>query len=203
MSGAKKWLQDNVSRETFENLEKYENVLRKWQKSINLVAKSTLDDIWGRHFQDSLQLLGSLNNVSRETVMVDLGSGAGFPGMVLSIAMDHPIHLIESDQRKCAFLRDVSRETSATAQIHNDRIENVAIQANIITSRAFASIAKTLEISAHMLQENTIYCLLKPQDIDKELTEATKYWYFDAHSQPSVSDPRGCILQLKNVKQKA
>lgn len=199
---AKELIKNKVSRETFQRLETYERLLRQWQEKINLVANSTLDDIWQRHFLDSFQLLNYIEaHVSRETV-VDLGSGAGFPAMVLAIAGISNIHMIESDQRKCAFLREVSRETSTSVTIHNQRIESVNLGADIITSRAFADLAKTLEISEKLRGENTQYLLLKPLDMDKELTEATKSWYFDHQLTPSQSDPRGAILQLRHIRRK-
>ncbi|HRJ12290.1 MAG TPA: 16S rRNA (guanine(527)-N(7))-methyltransferase RsmG [Alphaproteobacteria bacterium] len=202
MAQAKEQIKSQVSRETFERLENYEKLLRQWQERINLVSASTLPDLWNRHFMDSFQLLNHvLAGVSRETC-VDLGSGAGFPGMVLAIAGVANMNLIESDQRKCAFLREVSRETSAGAMIHNQRIESVNLRADIITSRAFADLAKTLEISAHLCHAKTEYLLLKPLDMDKELTETTKYWYFQHEMTPSQSDPRGAILHIWDVKRK-
>ncbi len=198
---AKDTIKNLVSRETFEKLSIYERLLRQWQEKINIVANSTLDDLWNRHFLDSLQLLDQAGDVSRET-WADLGSGGGFPGMVLAIAGIPDINLIESDQRKCAFLREVSRETSVKLMIHNQRIESVILNCDTITSRAFADLDKTLEISEHLCHKNTRYLLLKPLDMDKELTETTKSWYFDHQMTPSRSDPRGGILKVWNVKRK-
>lgn len=207
---AKDIIKNQVSRETFERLETYERLLRLWQEKINLVSNSTLNDLWNRHFLDSLQLLKSVPaDVSRETPDVpdhltwaDLGSGGGFPGMVLAIAGIEGIHLIESDQRKCAFLREVSRETSAKVIIHSQRIESVNLKADIISSRAFADLGKTLEISEHLRGEKTQYFLLKPLDMDKELTETTISWYFQHEMTPSQSDPRGGILRIWDVRRK-
>jgi len=213
----------NVSRETLDNLKTYERLLRQWQERINLVADSTLLDLWNRHFVDSYQLVNITNdvisqkdeNVSRETFfLADLGSGAGFPGMVLALAGIPNVNLIESDQRKCAFLRDVSRETFGTKTdqhvsretfrptIHNKRIENVALKSDIITSRAFADLAKTLEISSHLRHEKTVYLLLKPLDMEKELAESARNWYFKYETIPSVADPRGCVLKVYDVVNK-
>ena len=209
-SDPKLWFRENVSRETFEALEVYERELVKWQATINLVSKTTLPDVWARHFMDSYQLVQILEsrNVSRETILADLGAGAGFPGMVLAIAGFQNVHLIESDQRKAAFLRNVLRETfsglanSQKPIIHNERIENLALTADVITCRAFADVAKVLEISKHMRQDGTVYVLLKPLDIDKELTDAAKCCSFNHEILPSVTDSRGCILILSQVKQK-
>ena len=236
MSAKDDFLQ-NVSRETFSALEVYEETLWEWQKRINLVADSTMPGLWNRHFVDSYQLVSVIEgimsnmfhvkhvgvpenqitqtdrkNVSRETFChADLGSGAGFPGMVLALAGIPNVNLIESDQRKCAFLREVwrvasvknvSRETFCKPTVHNARIENVRLVADIITSRAFADLAKTLDISHHLCHQGTQYILLKPLDMEKELTEATKYWYFDHEITPSASDQRGCVLRIYNLRHK-
>jgi len=222
MSEGNNLIQD-VSRETLDDLKIYERLLRQWQCRINLVADSTLPDLWNRHFIDSYQLVGIINdlpsqpgeNVSREAFcLADLGSGAGFPGMVLALAGIPNVNLIESDQRKCAFLRDVSRETFGAAQshdvsretlrpaIHNKRIEGVSLKADIITSRAFADLAKTLCISAHLRHEKTVYLLLKPFDMKKELSESAKNWYFKHEIIHSASDPRGCVLKVYDVVKK-
>jgi 16S rRNA (guanine527-N7)-methyltransferase len=207
MINAKDFIRVNVSRETFSALEIYERSLVNWQKQINLVADSTLKDLWNRHFLDSYQLAEQIK-LSDKT-LADLGSGAGFPAMVLAIMGIANIHMIESDQRKCAFLRDVSRETFAMSpnimkkpNIINDRVESVIIKADVIICRAFAELEKILNISSHMTHEKTEYLLLKPLDMDKELTNATKYWYFEHDVTPSISDPRGCILSLRNVHKK-
>ncbi len=204
----------NVSRET---LALYEQILKDWQSRINLVSASTLSDLCNRHFLDSLQLVPVIQSitpapaqagVSFETILTDLGSGAGFPGMVLALSGIPNVHLIESDQRKCAFLReisrtcfDVSRETFRPT-IHNDRIEKLNLKADIITSRAFADLNKTLEISENLRHPDTLYLLLKPLDLQKELTEAAQNWYFDHEIIPSISDVRGCILKISRVNKK-
>jgi 16S rRNA (guanine527-N7)-methyltransferase len=147
-------------------------------------------------------------NASREAILADLGSGAGFPGMVLALSGIPNIHLIESDQRKCAFLRELSRvcfnasREALQPTIHNNRIEKINLTADIITSRAFADLNKTLEISKNLRHPDTIYILLKSLDLEKELTEALKNWYFNHEITPSVTDPRGCILKISQVKQK-
>lgn len=202
---------DMVSRETpafagasiEADLEIYEATLLQWQERINLVSETTLPDLWNRHFMDSFQLVAHIQNVSRETsdfTLADLGSGAGFPGMVLAIAGIPNVNLIESDQRKCAFLREIARKTAKKVTIHNERIEKLAIKANVITSRAFADLTKTFEVSKNLCLPDTQYLLLKPLDIEKELTEATKSWYFSHEIIPSVSDPRGCILRIFDLR---
>jgi len=244
----------NVSRETLDALRIYERSLRQWQERINLVATSTLSELWNRHFIDSYQLVNIINGLpspgggmwfveqttggeemfhmkhsdisnpnhplspplqwEKNIIIADLGSGAGFPGMILALAGIPNVHLIESDQRKCAFLRDVSREIFGAEKnqnvsretfrptIHNKRIENVSLEADLITSRAFANLAKTLEISTHLRHEKTVYLLLKPLDLEKELAESAKNWYFKHEIIPSLTDPRGCVLKIYDVVKK-
>lgn len=210
---AKAWFQQNVSRETFSALEIYERELLKWQARINLVSASTLSDLWLRHFLDSWQLAEfmTLQNVSRETLILDLGSGAGFPGLILWLAGFQNVNLVESDQRKCAFLREVvsqisqnvSRETLATKPtIHNARVEAIKFEADIITCRAFAPFGKILDISRHLRHKDTVYYLLKPQDMAEEIAEATRYWGFDAHSVPSRTDERGALWRISQIRPK-
>jgi len=203
----------NGTRDFIDKTVSYEKCLRLWQEKINLISDSTLEDIQNRHFRDSEQLVSAIKSVNLlnqngyhvphlDASLMDLGSGAGFPGMILAISGFKNVHLVESDQRKCAFLRDVARTTGVRPTIHNQRVEKLAIKADIITSRAFADLAKTLEISYHLCHENTQYFLLKPLDMEKELTEATKYWYFCHEMIPSVTDPRGCVLRLSQIRKK-
>ena len=130
----------NVSRETYDKLAEYLNLLRKWQQKINLVGPRTLEDPWTRHILDSAQLVEQIPPGSRH--IVDLGSGAGFPGLVIGILMDVPVSLIEVDKRKAAFLRQVKQAVDASnVGIINQRIENVSITADVITARALAPLA--------------------------------------------------------------
>jgi 16S rRNA (guanine527-N7)-methyltransferase len=127
-------------------LNRYHDILMKWQSSINLIAPSTTDKIWQRHFADSAQLLAHLN-VSRESILTDMGSGAGFPGLILAVLSPAKIHLIESDQRKATFLRQVVRELSLErVTIHADRIEKISpISGDIVTARALADLDQLVE----------------------------------------------------------
>ncbi len=115
--------QANVSRETLARLERYAELLEKWNRRINLVGRGTIDDLWRRHMLDSAQLLPLIPDSAES--LVDLGSGAGFPGLVLAICGVENVHLIESDRKKSAFLREVARETAAPVTIHNKRIEEI------------------------------------------------------------------------------
>ena len=135
----------DVSRETFDALNHYKKLVLKWQKSINLISPNTVHEIWSRHIIDSCQFANLI--VSRETSIVDIGSGGGFPGIVLAILGYHNLTLIESDNRKGIFLHEVARELSLPITIVSDRIEKVTIDSpDIITARACASLEKLFEL---------------------------------------------------------
>ncbi len=196
----------HVSRETMERLSVYESLLRKWQKSINLVSKSTLDDLWRRHFWDSAQLWGLTSD--KDQKWADFGSGAGFPGLVLAI-MGHnrpgfQMNLIESDQRKSVFLREVIRETGAPAHVHTSRIEaDDTIEAigrcDALSARACAPLDRLLGWSEPYFGPNTEAYFLKGAQVDEELTLARKSWTFKVTSYPSQADPQGSVLKVEQL----
>lgn len=189
----------NVSRETQARLIRYVELLQKWQERINLVSESTLPDVWQRHILDSAQLVALAP--AQPGLWVDLGSGAGFPGLVIAIMSLHHIHLIESDSRKCAFLQEVARETATTIHIHNCRIDAApALKADVISARALAPLARLLGHAEKFWTENTLGLFLKGQDVELELTEATKYWNMDVEIGPSQSDQGGRILRIRNLR---
>ena len=184
-----------VSRETLERLETYAALLAKWQRRINLVGRSTLDDLWRRHMFDSAQLLPLLPEGAR--ILVDLGSGAGFPGMVLAILGVPEVHLIESDGRKAAFLREVSRETSTPVDIHVARIEEVpSFVADVVTARALAPLDKLLELASQFAGDKTVMIFPKGQDVDRELTATTKHTTMRTEFVPSRAHESSVILRL-------
>lgn len=185
-----------VSRETRDRLQVYADLLVKWQKAVNLVGPSTLSDIWRRHFQDSAQLLPLAPGGAR--IWVDLGSGAGFPGLVLAILGAPEVHLIESDGRKCAFMQEVARATRATVRIHRCRIENAPrLRADVCVARALAPLTALLSHAARFSDQDTVCLFLKGQDVEAELTEAAKSWTMQIERLPSQSDPSGTILRVK------
>ncbi|HYH22584.1 MAG TPA: 16S rRNA (guanine(527)-N(7))-methyltransferase RsmG [Azospirillum sp.] len=187
-----------VSRETLERLMAYEAVLRKWQKSINLVGPKTLDDVWGRHFLDSAQLRPLLPEGAR--VVVDLGSGAGLPGLVLAILGVPEMHLIESDARKAAFLREAARATDASVTVHNKRIEAVdPFPADAVTARALAPVADLLTWAHPFLGPDGTAVFLKGQNVEDELTATTKYWKMRVERFDSLTDSTGTILRLSGI----
>lgn len=189
---------EHVSRETKDRLAIYVGELRRWQAKINLVGPKTLDDVWRRHVQDSAQLAPLIPLGSR---IIDLGSGAGFPGLVLAIMGVGEVHLVESDQRKAAFMREVIRLTGANAQVHALRIEKMTpMAANFVTSRALSSIEQLLEFAEPFLKEGGCCLFLKGKSWKEELTAAKKAWNMRAESTPSRTDPEGVILKISEVR---
>ena len=194
----------NVSRETFEKLELLERELRRWQAIKNLVGPATLDRIWDRHIVDSLQLLDLAPDA---TTWLDLGSGAGFPGLVLAIAgaaRGLQVHLVESNSRKCAFLRHIARLTGASARVHEARLETVVPgfvgKADVVSARALASLPMLLDWTEPLLKAGTMGLFPKGRDAEIELTEARKKWTFEAEILPSLTDPDARILRITSIE---
>lgn len=192
----------DVSRETLERLRAYADLLVKWQRRINLVGRGTLDDLWRRHMLDSAQLWRLIDDDVAS--IADLGSGAGFPGLVLAILApdDGPdITLIESDQRKCAFLHEVIRQTGANARVEAARLEDAKIPpADVVTARALARLPQLLAYAAPLLKPGGLGLFLKGQSVDEELTEAGKDWTMTVVRHTSMSDPGGTILELRDIQ---
>jgi len=187
-----------VSRETLERLSAYEVLLRKWQLKINLVGPSTLPDLWRRHFLDSAQLFPLLPDGAR--VLVDLGSGAGFPGLVLAILGVPEVHLIESDSRKAVFLREAARAAGVTVTVHNKRIETVTgIAADVVTARALAPLTDLFGWSFPFLGSRGTALFLKGQALDDELAATAKEWTMRSERFDSRSDPTGSILRVSEL----
>lgn len=195
----------HVSRETWERLDQFAVLLAKWQKAINLVSPKTLDEMWTRHIADSLQIVDLVPGSAE--ILVDLGSGGGFPGLVIAAALaDRPgfhAHLIESDQRKCAFLREVARTMGVPVEIHNMRIEAALSEcphgADVVTARALAPIKELLFLAAPLLKAGTLGIFPKGQDVESELIEATKYWTISAKIIPSRTDEKAGIVVVSEL----
>ena len=192
----------DVSRETLERLRRYAEILVKWQKSINLVAPDSLKDLWRRHMLDSAQLRAHLP--PRIQGVVDMGSGAGFPGLVLAIMGVPDVHLIESDARKCVFLAEAARAAGLTVgqnpTIHRARLEEIAdLRIDIVTARACAPLTQLLAYAEPFLRADSICLFLKGGRVDEELTEAEKTWRMTVERFPSLSDPSGTILRIRQV----
>ena len=185
----------NVSRETLDRLEVFESMLRRWQKKINLVGARSLDDVWRRHFLDSAQLCRLLGDAKTVT---DIGSGGGFPGLVIAIMSAARVTLIESDQRKATFLREVSRETGADTNIIAERAETAnAIPTEAVTARAVASVEKLLSLAKPWIAPGGQCFFLKGAAVEEELTDARRFWDISFDLVPSLSDPAGSILCVK------
>jgi 16S rRNA (guanine527-N7)-methyltransferase len=188
----------DVSRETLDRLAKYVELLNSWTRRINLVGRDTLGDVWRRHILDSAQLFPLIPRQARR--LVDLGSGAGLPGLVLAIMGVPEVHLIESDGRKAVFLREAVRVTGAAAIIHAQRIDRVPVfAADVVTARALAPLSELLAISERFLDSQTVCLFPKGRMVEEELTEAAKAWHIRLDRQPSLTDPSGCILRLEAI----
>jgi 16S rRNA (guanine527-N7)-methyltransferase len=189
----------DVSRETREKLDIYKSVLMKWQPKINLVAKSTLPDLEKRHFADSLQLMPYIEELTAP--ILDLGSGGGFPGLVLAAAGCTNITMVESDQRKCIFLREAARHMGVHVSVLNERIENITPQpVRYITSRALASLSQLFCFSAPFMGDHTQCLFLKGKQADDEIAEAQRHWQFEYSKVPSQIHPDGCLLVIRELK---
>jgi len=185
-----------VSRETLERLRAYVDLLSAWNRRINLVGPNTIGDVWRRHILDSAQLMPMLPDDTR--VVVDVGSGAGLPGLILAILGVPEVHLVESDQRKAAFLREAQRITATPVTIHAQRAERQApIAADVIVARAVASVDNLLLMVDKFCKPHTICLFLKGKGIEEELTHLPPALKMKARILPSRSDPTGRILRLE------
>jgi 16S rRNA (guanine527-N7)-methyltransferase len=190
--------QTGVSRETLARLEAYVELLGAWNRRINLVGPRTIGDVWRRHILDSAQLFPFVPPKTR--MLLDIGSGAGLPGLILAILGVEEVHLIEADQRKCAFLREAARITETAIQIHPLRLEKCRhFSADVITARAFAPLGNLLDQVVGFIDTHSILLVLKGRTVGEELTEAAKAWNMRATSHQSVSDPSGTVLRLEQV----
>jgi 16S rRNA (guanine527-N7)-methyltransferase len=196
-----------VSRETLDRLDRFVATLLTWQRRINLIATATVGELWTRHIADSLQLV-ALAPAAR--VWVDLGSGGGFPGLAIACALAETpgacVHLIESNGKKAAFLREAVRLSGVAAIVHSARIEQVlptiGERVDVITARALAPLADLLALSEPLLKTGAQALFPKGQDVEAELTEATKYWNIEATLVPSRTDPRGRIVAVQRAERR-
>ena len=195
----------SVSRETEARLDRFVELLMEWQAKTNLVAPSTLPHIWTRHVADSLQLLALAPSAK---IWVDLGSGGGFPGVVLGCALAETpgaqVHLIERNTRKAAFLREALRVASAPGLVHAARIEDtvdsIPSPIDCVTARALAPLHQLLSFAEPLVRRGAKAFFLKGQDVEAELTEATKYWNIVPRLHPSLTGGQGCILELDRIE---
>jgi 16S rRNA (guanine527-N7)-methyltransferase len=194
-----------VSRETLDRLDRLVELLLEWQQTRNLIAASTLPTIWTRHIADSLQLL---ELASAAKTWVDLGSGGGFPGLVLACALaEKPgsvVHLVESTAKKCAFLQAVTDALGLPAEVHCQRTEALIptfpSKPDAVTARALAPLPKLLELAFPLLKKGARGLFLKGQDVGAELTEASKYWSIGYKLAPSRTDARARIVVVESLE---
>lgn len=190
--------EQNVSRETLARLDAYVNLLLVWNKRINLIARSTEADVWRRHILDSAQLYPLIPRDCSS--LMDLGSGAGFPGLVLAIMGVGGVRLVESDARKAAFLREAARVTGAVAEVIHRRIEALSPgPVDVVTARALAPLSELLTLAAPHMGPKTIGLFLKGQHLEAELTQAHKIWRMTVDCIPSRSDPSGSVVRVREV----
>lgn len=185
----------NVSRETTDQLTAYVALVEKWQKRVNLVSASTLPDIWDRHIWDSAQLAPLIPAGTRR--ILDVGSGAGFPGLVLAALCEAECHLVESDQKKAVFLRTVVRETGIRATIHNSRIEFLSSLApDVITARALAPLGKLLDLLSAQIRPGTRCLFLKGAQAEAELGALDERPDIAHRLHPSLINPQAFVIDL-------
>ena len=198
---------DSVSRETWARLDKLVTLLLSRQQQMNLIAASTIPQIWTRHVADSLQLLPLAPDAR---IWADLGSGGGFPGLVIACALaDTPgaaVHLVESTQKKATFLAEAAATLDLPAIVHAERVEDFArknrIHFDVVTARALAPLSKLLGYAIPLLTTGTVGLFPKGQDVEAELTEASKYWTMLAELVPSKTDPRGRIVVVRRARKR-
>ncbi len=185
-----------VSRETLARLARHLKLLGRWQKRINLVGTATLADPWRRHVLDSAQLAPLVPAGAR---LADLGSGAGFPGLVLAIMRGGPVDLIESDARKAAFLTEAVRATGAPAAVHNARAETLTLKADIVAARACAPLDRLLGLALPLLAPGGVCLFLKGARAEEEIEAARARWRIAVRRHPSLSAPEGVVLELGDL----
>ena len=196
-----------VSRETEGRLDRYVDLLREWQAKTNLVAPSTLPNLWTRHIADSLQLLALAPSAK---AWVDLGSGGGFPGVVMACALAETsgatVHLVERNAKKAAFLREAVRVTGAPGVVHlgdiGDTVDRITGPIDCVTARAVAPLHRLIGFADPLVRKGAKALFLKGQDVEAELTEATKYWKITPHLHSSRTGGGGWIVELDRIERR-
>jgi 16S rRNA (guanine527-N7)-methyltransferase len=196
-----------VSRETEARLDRYVDLLREWQAKTNLVAPSTLPSLWTRHISDSLQLLAFAPSAK---IWTDFGSGGGFPGVVLACALAEApgamIHLVERNAKKAAFLREALRVTNAPGTVHladiGDSVDRLPGRVDCVTARAVAPLHQLIGFAEPLVKQGAKALFLKGQDVEAELTEATKYWNIKPNLHSSRTGGHGWIVELDQIERR-
>jgi 16S rRNA (guanine527-N7)-methyltransferase len=203
----------DVSPETVARLDRFVDRLLTWQRHTNLVAPSTVPSLWTRHVADSLQLLDLAETpYVKPSVWLDLGSGGGFPGVVIACALADvtgaQVHMVESTMKKATFLREAIREMKSPGIVHNTRIESLAstfdaVAVDYVTARALAPLPDLLKMIFPFIKKGAKALLLKGQHLERELTESTKHWHIQAETVPSRTSETGRILIVHTLSQHA
>ncbi len=187
-------------QKTTDNLEKYQEILLKTNQQFNLISKNTEKDIFLRHIEDSYQLLPL---IKKEQKILDFGTGAGLPGLVLNICGINDVTLVESTTKKCLFLEKIKKELNLNCKIINDRVENVFFEKyDVITARAVASLDKLFNLIKHLLHSNLQVIFLKGKNYQKEVEIAEKIWQFSLKTVRSKTSDESVILIITNLKKK-
>jgi 16S rRNA (guanine527-N7)-methyltransferase len=195
-----------VSHETIHRLTRYQEMLISWNEKFNLVSASTIPQIWTRHFLDSAQLMKFIPE--KAETLADMGSGAGFPGLVLALLAEDKkrplcIHAVEGTGKKADFLRAVIADLGLTAIVRQERIEEIKdLKADIVTARALKPLPDLLKYASRLMKKDGEGLFLKGKSANEELTQAKKYWIFSAKIYPSLSDDSGRVLVVKNLQYK-
>ncbi|MCX7280018.1 MAG: 16S rRNA (guanine(527)-N(7))-methyltransferase RsmG [Alphaproteobacteria bacterium] len=191
--------QTGVSRETLAQLKAYADMLLDWNERYNLVSRSTLPDLWQRHVWDSAQLAPLISDTAK--TLADLGSGAGFPGLVLAaMRPELAVTLHEATTKKCAFLQAAADRMGLRVAIENARMEDLPPRPfDVVTARACAPLPQLLEYAHRFMSPNSVCLFLKGQNVGSELTEAAKYWNIEVSQVPSQTDPSGAIVTVREL----
>ncbi|MEE4189607.1 MAG: 16S rRNA (guanine(527)-N(7))-methyltransferase RsmG [Roseobacter sp.] len=192
----------DVSRETMDDLQRFHDLLVKWNARINLVSKSSIDNVWNRHIWDSYQV----NRLApRATKWADIGSGGGFPALVVAISAKHDtpsraVVMVESDQRKAAFLRTAIRELSLNAEVFAERVESLpCLEADVISARALADLGALLGYAHSHLADSGVAFFMKGESWENEVEKARQTWSFDLVAHKSITSPKAAILEIKDI----
>lgn len=194
----------DVSRETFDKLQAFEALVRRWNPAINLVSKASLSSLWARHIADSAQVFALCP--AGAAIWADLGSGGGFPGLVVALIAqqlrpDLRVTLVESDMRKATFLRQASQALDVPVTVLSERIEAIpALHADVLSARALAGLPQLLEFAARHLKPEGVAIFPKGARFADELSEARPLWDFDVDTRPSLSEGGAAILVIRNLK---
>jgi len=190
-----------LSESSIEKICNHINLLIKWQSKINLVSSGTLDNLWNRHIFDSAQIIRFLPSIKKDKIILDIGSGAGFPGLILSAMGREDIFLCDSNQKKCTFLKEAFRNMVLREKVFSCRVEELNLNnVSVLISRAFSSILNIFKSSFNIIREETFMILLKGKSIEKELHEAKEEFHFNYQKFPSITSTHGWVVIIKNIR---